>query len=157
MDTTFLDSIPANVRLGVHHGRGISLRRPSWDCGWYWGFGYLGNRSCHFHLSGLDVFDSSLSNKNMYDQIKLFFGDSLTIKDDKALWKFCEIVRTIYSLKESAEVFGRGGSHFTSNPDAKSIKNPELVTHINEVLIPMQIRTLYQVLQGSMDSKEFNR
>ncbi len=157
MQTSFLNSIPANVRLGVHYNRGIFLRRPSWDCNWYWGFGYLGNNSCHFHLNTLDVLDSGLSNKNMFDQLKLFFGDSLTIKDDKALWKFCEIVRTIYSLKESAEVFGRGGSHFTSNPDAKSIKNPELVTHINEVLIPMQIRTLYQVLQGSMDSKEFNR
>lgn len=29
----------------------IALYAPTFDCGWYWGFGYLGNKNCHYHLS----------------------------------------------------------------------------------------------------------
>ena len=32
-------------------GERVYLSKHSWDCGWYWGFGYVGNRDCHFHLS----------------------------------------------------------------------------------------------------------
>lgn len=31
----------------------IYLSKHSWDCKWYWGFGYLGNNSCHWHMEGL--------------------------------------------------------------------------------------------------------
>ena len=70
MNTDFLTNLPENVRLGVLDGRGIALRRPSWDCDWYWGFGYLGNRDCHFHLNGLESMDSECYRKNLFDQLK---------------------------------------------------------------------------------------
>ena len=134
-----------DFRIGAINGRGIMLRAPSFSCGWYWGFGYLGNERCHFHLSHLESMDSKLANKNLYDQLISLFGDSLTIPKEN-LWKFCEIVKTVYTLKEAAEVFGRGGSHYTKNPDAESIENPQMVEHINSVLIPMQIRSLWELL-----------
>ena len=137
--------------IGVMDGRGILLRVPSFDCGWYWGFGYLGNKNCHFHLNHLESMNPSLANKNLYDQLIGMFGDSLTIPKD-VLWKFCEIVQTIYTLKEAAKVFGRGGSHYTTNPDAGALKIPEYVSHINDDLIPMQIRSLWALL--AVDTKE---
>lgn len=149
MNTDFLTNLPENVRLGVLDGRGIALRRPSWDCDWYWGFGYLGNWDCHFHLNGLESMDSECYRKNLFDQLKVFFGDSLTIKDDKLLWKFCEIVTTIYTLREAAEVFYRGGSNYSSNPDKPSLVNKDYTQHINETLIPMQIMSLYKVLKDA--------
>jgi hypothetical protein len=155
MDTSFLNDLPKNVYLGSSPGiGGVFLRRPSWDCGWYWGFGYLGN---HFHLDGLDFMGSALSNKSLYDQIKAFFGDSLSIKDDKALWKFCEVAKTIYTLKESACLFQLGGAHYSTNPDKEALQIPEYVKHINEVLIPLQIRTLYAILKSSLDPEHYNR
>lgn len=135
-----------DFRIGTRYGRGILFRVPSFDCDWYWGFGYLGNSQCHFHLDGLAVMDEDCANLNMFDQLKKFFGDSLTITDDKDLWKFCELSKTIYTLKSTAELFHRGGSHYTSNPDANSIKNPEIENHINCVLIPSQIRHLWTIL-----------
>ena len=134
-----------DFRIGVMDSRGVMLRVPSFDCGWYWGFGYLGNRDCHFHLDHLDSMDSKLANKNLYDQLIGLFGDSLTIPKDR-LWTFCEIVKTIYTLKEAAEVFGRGGSHYTQNPDKNALTVPEYVRHINDELIPMQIRSLWALL-----------
>lgn len=134
-----------DFRIGVMDGRGVMLRVPSFDCWWYWGFGYLGNRDCRFHLDHLDSMDSKLANKNLYDQLIGLFGDSLTIPKDR-LWTFCEIVKTIYTLKEAAEVFGRGGSRYTQNPDKNALTVPEYVRHINDELIPMQIRSLWALL-----------
>lgn len=134
-----------DFRIGVLDGRGILLRVPSFDCGWYWGFGYLGNRDCHFHLDRLDSMDSKLANRNLYDQLIIMFGDTLTIPKDK-LWQFCEIVKTVYTLKKAAELFGRGGSHYTKNPDAETLTITEYSDRINNELIPMQIRSLWALL-----------
>ena len=41
------------IALGKVDGNTIYLSSPSWDCGWYWGFGYLGNKDCHYHIDGL--------------------------------------------------------------------------------------------------------
>lgn len=117
----------------------------------------LGNLDNHFHLDSLDFMDSKLSNKNLFDQIKAFFGNSLTITDDKALWKFCEVAKTIYTLKRTAELFRLGGSHYSTNPDKEALQIPEYVKHINEVLIPLQIRTLYGILKSSIDPGHYNR
>jgi hypothetical protein len=81
----------------------------------------------------------------MFDQLKIMFGESLTIPD-ASLWTFCEIVKTIYTLKKAAEVFYLGGSHTSQNPDKDTLKNPEYVEHINAVLIPMQIHSMYKIL-----------
>ena len=145
-----MEAYPKNVKLGVVDGRGVMLRRPSFDCDWYWGFGYLGNSQCHYHLDGLASMEwknKDIQGKNLFDQMKIHFGESLVL-NDKSLWKFCEIVTTIYTLCKTAEVFNRGGSHFTTNPDAELLKHPEMWTHINEVLIPAQIASLYKVLAG---------
>ena len=135
--------------IGMLDGERIYLSVPKFDCDWYWGFGYLGNRNCHFHLKNCASFlydNHELQRKNMYDQLKGVFGDSLRIPDNK-LWEFCEIAQTIYTMKESAEVFGRGGSHYTTNPDRETIKNTDIVETININVIPKQIRSLWKLLE----------
>jgi hypothetical protein len=108
------------------------LRAPSWDCSWYWGLGYLGHRDAHFHLDGL-VRDHKT---NMFDALKLEFGDTLAITDDKDLWTFCELMGTAYALRKTAEVLGRGGVHYTTNPLAGLIKNEKEAERINTILLP---------------------
>ena len=115
--------------IGAVDGENIYLRSPSWDCNWYWGFGYLGNKNCHYHLNGL------MRDKNLYDGLKEHFGDSLEIPEH-LLWEFCELVSTAYKLKETAEVLGRGGSHYTNNPCQKVIMNIEESNRINGVVLP---------------------
>lgn len=116
--------------IGTHDGQTVYINPPSWDCDWYWGFGYLGNIDCHYHLDTLD------NGKNMYDAIKNHFGNSFRIKNDSDIWLFCELMATAYHLKETAEVFGRGGSQYTTNPVSELIKDAELVDRINNVLLP---------------------
>jgi hypothetical protein len=46
------------ILLGYNNNEPIYLSPPSWDCGWYWGFGYLGNKNCHYHVDGLTKIQS---------------------------------------------------------------------------------------------------
>ena len=129
------------IKLGEVDGENIYLTAPSWDCGWYWGFGYLGNKNCHYHINGLD------RDKNLFDAIKKHFGDSLIIKDEDKLWQFCELVATAYALKKTAEVLERGGSHYTSNPCEDIIKNKQETDRINNEVLPAIFDAIYEIIK----------
>lgn len=120
----------------------IYLTKPSWDCGWYWGFGYLGNKDCHYHLSGY----SKGRNIDMYDALKNDY--ELNEKIERNLWEFCELVQTAYTLKEAAEVLGRGGSHYTNNPCKEIIKNEEEVKRINEIVLPAIFNKISELIES---------
>ena len=138
------------IKLGTRKSdnRAIFLTKPSWDCGWYWGFGYLGNRDEHYHLSGYasEGFSGNVRNINMYDALTADYDLNPKIK--KHLWDFCELVKTAYTLKETAEVLGRGGSHYTSNPCASIIKNTDEVKRINEIVLPAIFEQLNLIFEG---------
>lgn len=122
-------------------GAKIYISKPSWDCGWYWGFGYLGNKNEHYHLHGYQ----NGRNINMYDALKQDYDLNPKIEAD--LWKFCELVLCAYALKETAEVLGRGGSHMSQNPCADLIKNPDEVKRINEIVLPAIFNEIQNILK----------
>jgi len=135
--------------LGRLDNENIYLSAPSWDCGWYWGFGYLGNKNCHYHIDGL------MKDKNLYDGLIDHFGNSLKVRKSD-LWTFCELFKTFYSLKETAEVLGRGGSHYTSNPCKDIIINTDEVERINNVVLPAIFDAIFDVLErNSQNDKMF--
>lgn len=140
MTPTLLNDYPKKLYLGSNADNGgIYMSRPSWDCDWYWGFGYIGNRNLHTHLN-------CLGKSNLYDNLKNYFNQEFIIKEDKDIWQFAEVVMTIYQLRKTAELFHRGGSHYTTNPQQQLLINPEWEQHINCVLIPQQIDAMYQIL-----------
>ena len=108
----------------------IYLTMPSWDCGWYWGFGYLGNKNEHYHLSGY----ANGRNINMYDALLADYDLNENIKTN--LWCFCELFKTAYALKETAEILGLGGSNYTANPCKDIIINKEEIKRINDIVLP---------------------
>ena len=126
--------------IGMNGNERIFLSPPSWDCGWYWGFGYLGNINCHYHVDGLS------KNKNLYDAFKEHFGKSLMIRDSQ-LWTVCELFKTFYILNETAEVLGRGGAHYTTNPCKDIIINKDETDRINNVVLPAVFDALYNILE----------
>ena len=127
--------------LGEHNGERIYLTAPSWDCGWYWGFGYLGNSDCHYHVDGLS------KDKNLHDGFLDHFGDSFVVSKDK-VWEFAELFQTFYTLKETAEVLNKGGSYLSKNPCSEIIKNPDEVKRINEVVLPEIFDAIYKILES---------
>lgn len=140
--------------IGEHNGERIYLSAPSWDCGWYWGFGYLGNKNCHYHVDGLTKIENYNFEKqvwqyefvNLYDGLKKHFGDSFIIKNDSDIWTLAELFKTFYTLKETSEVLGRGGSHYTNNPCKDVIINTDEVNRINENVLPAIFDEIYKIL-----------
>lgn len=116
----------------------IRLSTPTFDCNWYWGFGYLGNKNCHYHLKSyhLDRDFGEYRDISMFDAIKEDYTLCAPLQNDSTLWTFCELVQTAYSLLAVAEIFSRGGSHQCKNPCQELLKNPDMYEHINFVLLP---------------------
>ena len=131
--------------LGRHYNENIYLTAPSWDCGWYWGFGYLGNNNCHYHVDGL------MKDKNLYDGLKEHFGNSLIIRESH-LWKFAELFKSFYTLKETAEVLERGGCHYTTNPCKDIITNKHEAERINKDVLPAIFDEIYNILEANSNN-----
>lgn len=133
------------------------LEKGNWDCGWYWSFGYIyyGNSFSHFDsLFGQDEkdfacnfyegFTSRIIESPLYQP-----GESKT--NHKRLWEFCDLARTIYILKEAAEVLGIGGSHYIGNPLCKDlVKDEAYVKHLNEQVLPELIKTAEGLLDPNV-------
>lgn len=114
-------------------GAYIYLSKPEWSCGWYWSFGWMGNKNEHFHLDrykakvrffnlkdGTNECVDELRNISMHDALKSDYELSATI--DANLWQFCEQSKVIYALKETLEILHRGGSNVTAHAMRDSIK-----------------------------------
>jgi|GEM_PF-2331276 len=135
----------SKILLGYNDNQPIYLSPPSWDCGWYWGFGYLGNKNCHYHIDGLS------KDKNLYDAFIEHFDDTLTVRKSD-LWTLVELFSTFYSLKKTCEVLGRGGSHYTSNPCKDLIINTDEVTRINNIVLPQVFEEIYKILNRNLNN-----
>jgi len=155
INKTLSDYAPKTF-IGIHDGEKIFLSAPTWDCGWYWGFGYLGNKNRHYHVDGLTKIETyntdgkcfESKSVNLFDGFREHFGDTFKITD-KDLWTLCELFKTFYTLKETAELLGRGGSHYTTNPCADLIKNPDETHRINNVVLPQIFEEIYRVLNNA--------
>jgi len=150
MKTLF--NYPAKIYIGRNENENIYLSAPSWDCGWYWGFGYLGNKNRHYHVDGLNRY----KNIDLFDAFNKHFGASLVVRESQ-LWRLCELFKTFYTLKETAEVLGRGGSHFTTNPCAAIIKNSDEVTRINTIVLPAIFEEIYKILIPAQDNEKTDK
>lgn len=130
------------------------LEEGSWDCDWYWGFGYIetytnnSNPSTSRDIVSHEHFDSKILNNNKccFDTFKEIFVK--TPLDDKEIWTLCELMETFYILKETSDLYYRGSSHITNNPCKDLLKNNEEYQRINEILIPNIMNEVYKILEG---------
>jgi hypothetical protein len=148
--------------LGVNEfGQKLWLEAPSWDCNWYWGFGYIeiynygGRRdpskctdiSSHSHwdssIVGLGKSKKSESYcHNPFDS-KAFKKTTFTEKEG---WELAELFSQFYTMKKSAEFFHRGKSH-VAETKIPSWKNEEAENLINKQIIPTITARILQILE----------
>ena len=107
----------------TEYGR-LYLSKHSWDCGWYWGFGYIGNSRLHMHI------DSLINGE--YDVNKIFDGSTGITQDQ--WWIIRDLFRQAYALKAAAEVYQYGGHQTTKPGITDCIKNLEMAAQINKDL-----------------------
>ena len=143
MKKKIINKFGKHYLLGINKdGDYVYLEEPSWDCGWYWGFGYLhtytNNKqpersrdlSSHFH------FDSTFLNKNKAscDVFKEYFKE--TVLTETEVWELVDYMKTFYTLKSAAELFKNGYSHQTERAKLESLKSEEQRDLINQSWLP---------------------
>lgn len=125
MNKLYLGKVREDFK-GSTRGEHIYLSKHSWDCDWYRGFGYIGNKDLHTHF---DI--SFLRYGTAYELSKVFSETKLTQSN---WWTILELFQTAYHLKEVAEVYGKGGSCITTNLCKEELQDKELAKRIDQDL-----------------------
>lgn len=136
-------------------GERYYLEEAHWDCGWYWGGGYIEtftnhknpamskDISSHQHFDGLFLNNPRL---NGFDAFKMLFKE--TPFTDKELWVILELMKSFYTARNYSDFLHIGGAHYTTNPCKGTIVNDEEYTRINASVIPALMEELYKILGG---------
>lgn len=123
-------------------GTNYWLEEPSWDCGWYWGFGYVecytnnNNPSMARDITCHQHFDSLFLNGREcgHDAFKKFFVET-PLSDDE-IWELCDYMKTFYTLKSVAELFKHGYSHQTERARIAKLESKEQNDLVNQTWLP---------------------
>lgn len=102
-------------------GENIWLEKHNWSCDWYWGFGYVGNRNCHFHIE-------SLVKGNSTKASELFNTTKFT---DAQWWVMRDMIIQAYALQKAAEVYRYGGHQTTQKGYTDLIKDSDMAARLN--------------------------
>ena len=136
------------------------LEAPSWDCDWYWGFGYVEtytNNDCpsrardinsHQHFDSLFLNDSKV---NAFDAFKEFFKE--TTLNDKEIWLLIDYMYSFYALKRAAGILSMGYSHMTEKAKLLEVQNIEMAKEINEKILPAIFKQI-DILLSDTDEKQ---
>lgn len=136
------------------------LEAPSWDCDWYYGFGYVEtytnnnypNRSRDIYSH--QHFDSLFLNKpqvSAFDAFKTFFKE--TTLNDNEIWTLIDYMNSFYTLKKAAAMLGRGYSHITEKAKLEEAKNVEMAKEINEKILPAIFKQI-DILLSDVDNQQ---
>jgi ElaB/YqjD/DUF883 family membrane-anchored ribosome-binding protein len=116
-----------SIYLGVSKEYGNTwYRKHEWDCGWYWGFGYLGNRDCHWHI------DSIINHPKEYNSnwTNVTHHFTTTWLSQKQWWILRDLFLNAYALKKAAECY-RCGGHQTPDAGPYRVINAEMAEKLN--------------------------
>lgn len=133
------------------------LEEAKWDCGWYWGFGYIETYQANKDpntakdIDSHQHWDSSLVGREnakdggyCHNPIDSKLLNQTTFTEAEG-WELGELFAQFYTLRDTAEYFHRGKSHIT-NTVIDDYKKPELVKEINEVRMPLIFNRIYEIL-----------
>jgi len=122
------------------------LEAPSWDCGHYWGFGYIETYMRNNSPQSSGGISSHEHAENFYS--KWWGNDDSRLKNttftEKEGWRIAELFKRFEILKKTAELFKTGGAR-VSGVD-KYMKNEKLATEINKVLLPKVMNEICEIL-----------
>ena len=129
------------------------LEEPSWDCGWYYGFGFV---ETYTHNTRPDLardinshqhFDSLFLNgpKCSRDMFKEFFVET-PLSDDE-IWELVDYMKTFYTLKAVAELFKHGYSWQTSKAKIDQLQSDEQNDLVNKVWLPEVFKRIEKLFE----------
>ena len=150
-------------------GYTVWLEAPKWDCGWYWGFGYIEKYtnkenperardiSSHSHFSSLvgqqEYYDHEKGCHRKGEYIHNIYDSTELVKTtftEKEGWLLSELFKQFYLLQDMAAYTSRNpaGCYLTTSPieqDAEKMK--EWRKEINEIMIPKITAEIMRILK----------
>ena len=127
-------------------GKKVWLEEASWDCGWYWGLGYI------------EIFNHKYTDTDEFTHFSaLFFGKGIpaswndyfedSVLDEHDTYKILELMDTIYTCRNYSDTLHRGGSNITTIKDEQEVvKNNAEYDRINKDVIPTLMNKVYELL-----------
>lgn len=128
----------------------VWLVAPSWDCGWYWGFGYVqtltndNSPEKSRDIESHQHFDCLFLKKDIFDSFVNYFSEM--VLTNKEVWILLELMNEFYLLKKYAEIAGRGDAHITESPLKNKLINPQAVEDINKQILPAIFEKIDELL-----------
>jgi len=120
-----------SIYLGRHKTWGPTyLRKHKWDCGWYWGMGYVGNRNCHWHIDSIIHHPDRESTRYSDKWTDLSHHFESTWLNQDQWWILRDLFISAYALKKTAEVYRYGG-HQTGKADQYRVTNEAMAKQLN--------------------------
>lgn len=118
------------IYLGVDYSsQNIWIEKHKWECDWYWAFGYLGNRNCHFHIESLirhpDNYHPDWTNVTQH------FRETWITQDQ--WWIIRDLFIQAYAIKKCAETYRYGG-HQTDKAKPYRIESAKVASLLNRDL-----------------------
>ena len=135
--------------LGKRDGHNLWLTTASWDCSWYWGFGYCVTRDSHEHYDSI----TGRGDDGRWHHL-LSEAGVITPLSIHEQWQLSELMKTFYTLKDMAAIYHTGGSHLTENPCKATLKDHKAGEHINNVLMPAIFAAVYKLLSPVNESEK---
>lgn len=136
--------------LGIRDNQRYYLQEASWDCGWYWGLGYVESYAgkgtsdkswrSHQHFDGM-----FLKPGGYVEGFRNFFDETVDLTD-KEIWKLLELMKSAYTARHYSDMLHIGGAHYTLNPCKETIQDEAEYKRINEVVIPALMKEVYKIL-----------
>lgn len=135
-------------------GENCWLEEASWDCDWYWGFGYIetytnnNNPSLSKDIESRQRFDGLFLEDDIFYSFKKYFKE--TPLNDDEIWQLLGYMKEFYLMSKYAELL-QYGNYITF--EAKSIleeknqeENLKERKRINEILLPELFQKIYKLL-----------
>lgn len=120
------------------------LLTPSWDCDWYWGFGWIETYSKSEELESHSHADNFMS-----EYFTKWNGNNPILKEQtfnkEEGWELSELFSQFYHLREQAEFWGRG-KRYVADTEIKNWKDKKLADEINKKMIPVITKRITDIL-----------
>lgn len=155
-------------------GYNVYLEAPSWDCNWYWGFGYIetytretspstsSDINSHSHWKYCIVGKQEKYSITQKAWIKTDYIHHIndnpdfvsTVLNDKESWELSELMKKFYILKNAAKLFHKGSAGVANGSINNKIQSMELYNKINHELMPIIFKRIDEILTPEKEIKK---
>ena len=134
------------------------LESPSWDCEWYWGFGYVETYTSHQHINNLlgdqIIYDDKCQKYVKVGYIHNLYDTPLFVKTTFSYdegWLLTELFKQFYLLRDLSDFCHKSppGCHITTSP----VNHGDLSDWYNKVNKEMIPKITKKVLEILSDGK----